>query len=191
MNFRKIFLLLITLLCFAALPLAEARGLQENYDLVQVLVLSRHNIRAPFVDSGTLSGITPHQWHDFGVPSGELTVHGGQLEESMGAYARSCLQQEGLLPAGCQPGEGEILFYANAIQRTLGTARHFADGMFPGEKMPVKYEGQVGEPDPLFWGDLSGHSAAFDRELKKELAALGGSEALTRRVSPGIPPEAH
>jgi hypothetical protein len=42
MNFRKIFLLLITLLCFAALPLAEARGLQENYDLVQVLVLSRH-----------------------------------------------------------------------------------------------------------------------------------------------------
>ena len=186
MNFRKIFLLLITLLCFAALPLAEARGLQENYDLVQVLVLSRHNIRAPLVDNGTLSGITPHQWHDFGVPSVELTVHGGQLEESMGAYARSCLQQEGLLPAGCQRGEGEILFYANAIQRTLGTARHFADGMFPGEKMPVKYEGQVGEPDPLFWGDLSGHSAAFDRELKKELAALGGSEALTRRVSPGI-----
>jgi glucose-1-phosphatase len=38
----------------------------------------------------------------------------------------------------------------------------------------------------LFWGDLSGHSAAFDRELKKELAALGGSEALTRRLSPGI-----
>ena len=189
MDFRKLVLFLISLLYLTAFQLAEAgvqRDLQGRYELVQVLMLSRHNIRAPLVDSGMLTELTEHKWHDFGVASGQLTVHGGQVEEAMGRYARFHLQQEGLLPAGFEPGAGEIYFYANAIARTVDTARHFAEGMFPGAEVPVIYKGEVGDADPVFWPGMAGHTPLFDERLKREVAALGGSEALTMSVALGI-----
>ena len=89
MVWRKLFLLLTVLWLAAAGQLAEAvpqDAFHSKYHLAQVIVLSRHNIRAPLTGSGTLAGITAHKWHDFGVGTGELTAHGAQIEEKMGAY---------------------------------------------------------------------------------------------------------
>lgn len=188
MFWRKIILLLTAVSFAVAGQLAEAvpqDAFHSKYNLVQVIVLSRHNIRAPLANSETLTKITPHKWHDFGVKGGELTAHGAQIEEKMGAYCRLYFQKEELFPVDYQPGARDIRFYANAFQRTIATARSFETGMFPDVDVPVKYNGNVGDADPVFLPGQAGHRAPFDEDLAKELAELGGSEALTKSVAAG------
>ena len=189
MVWRKLFLLLTVLWLAAAGQLAEAvpqDAFHSKYHLAQVIVLSRHNIRAPLTGSGTLAGITAHKWHDFGVGTGELTAHGAQIEEKMGAYCHLYFQKEDLFPADYQPGERDIRFYANAFQRTIATAESFETGMFPHVDVPVQYNGNVNDADPVFLPGQGGHKAPFDENLTEELAALGGSLALTQSVAAGI-----
>lgn len=181
--------LLILLVGLVVGQLAEAvprDDFHSRYELKQVVILSRHNIRAPIAGDSSLAKLTAHEWHDFGVDSGELTVHGGQMEEKMGRYARYHLQEEGLLPAGCQPEEEKVNFYANAFQRTIATARHFARGMFPEAEVTVHYKGEVGDADPVFFPGAAGHNSLLDERLKQEMAELGDSEGLTSSVAPGL-----
>ena len=189
MKWRNVFLVFFMSLYIFVGQRAEAvpqDDFHSKYRLVQVIMLSRHNIRAPLAVDSTLSKLTAHKWHDFGVKSGELTVHGGQIEEKMGQYCRLYFQQEGLLPTDYQPKMGEILFYANAFERTIATARHFETGMFPYVAVPVKYNGEVGDADPVFLPGVTGHTAAFGEKLAQEVAALGGSENLSRSVDSGL-----
>ena len=189
MVWRKLFLLL-TVLWFAATgQLVEAvpqDAFHSKYHLVQVIVLSRHNIRAPLANAEKLGKITEHQWHDFGVKGGELTAHGAQIEEKMGAYCRLYFQKEELFPVAYQPEARDILFYANAFQRTIATARSFETGMFPDVDVPVRYNGNVNDADPVFLPGQGGHRAPFDEKLTEELAALGGESALTQSVAAGV-----
>ena len=189
MFWRKLFLLLAALCYAAAGQLVEAvpqDAFHSKYHLVQAVVLSRHNIRAPLASPEKLGKITTHEWHDFGVNGGELTAHGAQLEKKMGAYCRLYFQKEGLFSAGYQPEARDILFYANAFQRTIATAKGFAAGMFPQVEVPVKYKGHVNDADQVFLPGQGGHKAPFDENLTAELAALGGDSALTQSVSAGV-----
>ena len=189
MVWRKLFLLLTVLWLAAAGQLAEAvpqDAFHSKYHLAQVIVLSRHNIRAPLANAETLGKITAHKWHDFGVKGGELTAHGAQIEEKMGAYCRLYFQKEELFPVAYQPEARDILFYANAFQRTIATARSFETGMFPDVDVPVRYNGNVNDADPVFLPGQGGHRAPFDEKLTEELAALGGESALTQSVATGV-----
>lgn len=189
MNWRKILLGLAVLIYTAVGQLAEAvpqDAFHSKYNLVQVIVLSRHNIRAPLADSEALNKITAHKWHDFGVKGGELTAHGAQIEEKMGQYCRLYFQKEELFPDGYQPGARDIRFYANAFQRTIATAQSFETGMFPDVDVPVKYNGNVGDADPVFLPGQEGHRAPFAEDLAREVATLGGGEALTQSVAAGV-----
>lgn len=91
--------LLLALLSAPALcPVAEAGGEQ----LEQVVLLSRHNLRAPLVSSGALAEATPHAWAKWDVAAGELTTKGGVLEVYMGRYLGQWLRRQQVLPAtGC------------------------------------------------------------------------------------------
>jgi len=189
MIWRKLVVLFVALFSLVAGQPVEAvsqDAFHSKYNLVQVIVLSRHNIRAPLVQSEALAKVTQHHWHDFGVGSGKLTVHGAQMEEKMGQYCRLYFQQEGLFPGDYQPAVQDIRFYANAFQRTIATAQSFAKGMFPDVDVAVDYHGAVGDADPVFLPDQAGHKASFDEYLTKEVAAMGGSEALTQKVKPGL-----
>ena len=189
MVWRKLFLLLAALWLAATGQLVEAvpqDAFHSKYHLAQVIVLSRHNIRAPLANAETLGKITAHKWHDFGVKGGELTAHGAQIEEKMGAYCRLYFQKEELFPTDYQPEARDILFYANAFQRTIATARSFETGMFPNVDVPVKYNGNVNDADPVFLPGQGGHRAPFDENLTAELTALGGESALTQSVAAGV-----
>jgi glucose-1-phosphatase len=120
------------------------------------------------------------------VKGGELTAHGAQIEEKMGAYCRLYFQKEELFPIDYQPEARDILFYSNAFQRTIATARSFETGMFPDVDVPVKYNGNVNDADPVFLPGQGGHRAPFDEKLTEELAALGGESALTQSVAAGV-----
>lgn len=63
----------------------EVSGTREG-SLEQVILLSRHNLRAPVVASGALANATPERWPGWDVGAGELTTKGGVLEVYMGRY---------------------------------------------------------------------------------------------------------
>ena len=187
MLLKKIWAALLMVLCLCQQVEAVPQdAFHSKYHLAQVIVLSRHNIRAPLVSKEKLGEITTHTWHDFGVKGGELTAHGAQIEEKMGAYCRLYFQKEELFPADYQPEARDILLYANAFQRTIATARSFETGMFPDVDVPVQYNGEVNEADPVFLPGQAGHKPAYDEKLTAELTALGGNAALTQRVAAGV-----
>ena len=81
-----------------------------DYQLEQVVVISRHNLR------NSLKA---------GDDSGLLTLRGGEMETLMGQYFEARLRAQGLFPKNAQPFVGEIRFYANSYQRTIATAKYF------------------------------------------------------------------
>lgn len=66
-------------------PRTECPAAGDTGDqLEQVVLLSRHNLRAPVVASGALANATPERWPGWDVGAGELTTKGGVLEAYMG-----------------------------------------------------------------------------------------------------------
>lgn len=67
-----------------------AQDKSDNYKLEQVLVMSRHGIRAPLVNYGDmLSSATPDKWPQWTTPGGYLTPKGAELEAMMGGISAS------------------------------------------------------------------------------------------------------
>ncbi len=123
----------------------------EGYSLEQVVVLSRHNIRAPLSGAGSaLDTITPHEWFDWSSEASQLSVRGGNLENEMGQYFRKWLEAEGVFPANYQPSEDAVRIYANSKQRTIATARFFAAGLLPVSNTEVEYHSDFDTMDPVF-----------------------------------------
>jgi hypothetical protein len=76
----------------------QAQETPEGYQLEQVLIMSRHNLRAPLANNGSvLEQSTPKQWPEWEVPGGQLTTKGGVLEVYMGHYMREWLAQQGMV----------------------------------------------------------------------------------------------
>ena len=93
-----------------ALP-AESRCAlsREGYTLQQVVVMSRHNIRAPLSGKGSvLDTLTPHEWFAWSSDPSGLSLRGGNAEVSMGQYFRKWLEKEGLFEKKYQPRDGEV-----------------------------------------------------------------------------------
>ena len=64
---------------------AEEQTAPQGYQLQQVLIMSRHNLRAPLANNGSvLEQSTPDAWPEWDVPGGQLTTKGGVLEVYMG-----------------------------------------------------------------------------------------------------------
>lgn len=101
---------------------AQAQTTPEGYQLQQVLMMSRHNLRAPLANNGSvLEQSTPNQWPEWDVPGGQLTTKGGVLEIYMGHYMREWLAELGMVTSGECPTPDTVYTYANSLQRTVAT----------------------------------------------------------------------
>jgi glucose-1-phosphatase len=129
--------------------------------LEQVVLLSRHNLRAPVVASGALANATPERWPGWDVGAGELTTKGGVLEAYMGRYMGQWLRQAQLLPASGCPRPADFHAHANSLQRTQATAQFFVAGAFPGCHVAVEQRMPLGTMDPLFNPVIHRDDAAF------------------------------
>lgn len=158
----------------AALPVGTvALAADSNMQLQQVLMLSRHNLRAPLADNGSvLEQSTKKSWPQWDVPGGQLTTKGGVLEVYMGNYTRQWLAQQGLVKNGSCPDSNNIFVYANSLQRTVATAQFFVNGAFPGCDVAVTHQDQMGTMDPIFNPVITDGSEAFN---KKALAAMAAA----------------
>lgn len=69
---------------------AQAQDTPDGYQLEQVLIMSRHNLRAPLANNGSvLEQSTPKQWPEWDVPGGQLTTKGGRTGSVYGSlYTR-------------------------------------------------------------------------------------------------------
>ena len=147
--------ILLAVLCGMALTAfgqeAASSLSHEGYKLEQVVVFSRHNIRSPLSEKGSvLDTITPHEWFHWSSNPGELSLRGGVLETEMGEYFRKWLESEGLFPENYHPVSPEVRIYANSMQRTIATAQFFTGGLLPTANMPVEYHAKFGTMDPVF-----------------------------------------
>ncbi|WP_285316771.1 bifunctional glucose-1-phosphatase/inositol phosphatase [Stenotrophomonas maltophilia group sp. Smal35] len=145
--------------------------------LEQVILLSRHNLRAPVVASGALANATPERWPDWDVGAGELTTKGGVLEVYMGRYMGQWLRQVQLLPASGCPQPADFHAHANSLQRTQATAQFFVAGAFPGCHVAVEQRMPLGIMDPLFNPVIHRDHAAFrKRAVSVMQQALSASD---------------
>src|SRR5947209_1760575 len=158
---KKIVAVLLIAVCFAS-SIANGQAAPEGYQLEQVLLMSRHNLRAPIADNGSvLEQSTAQAWPKWDVPGGWLTTKGGSLEVSMGHYMREWLTDQGLVPSGECPAPQSFYAYANSLQRTVATAQFFINGAFPGCGVPVHHQEKIGTPDPVFHPVITNNSPEF------------------------------
>ncbi|HAX1720403.1 TPA: bifunctional glucose-1-phosphatase/inositol phosphatase [Escherichia coli] len=156
---------------------AQAQTVPEGYQLQQVLMMSRHNLRAPLANNGSvLEQSTPNKWPEWDVPGGQLTTKGGVLEVYMGHYMREWLAEQGMVKSGECPPPYAVYAYANSLQRTVATAQFFITGAFPGCDIPVHHQEKMGTMDPTFNPVITDDSAAFSEQavaaMEKELSKL-------------------
>ncbi len=157
----------------------QAQDAPEGYTLQQVLLMSRHNLRAPLANNGSvLEQATPRTWPQWEVPGGQLTTKGGVLEVYMGRYMREWLAQQGLVKVGECPTPDAVYAYANSLQRTVATAQFFITGAFPGCDIPVHHQEKMGTMDPTFNPSITNGDAAFSQAAVQAMEKQRQSEQL-------------
>lgn len=186
----KTVLWLTAIAAVMATPGVVAQTAPQGYQLQQVLIMSRHNLRAPLANNGSvLEQSTPNAWPEWDVPGGQLTTKGGVLEVYMGHYMREWLAEQKLVSAGECPASDSVYVRANSLQRTVATAQFFISGAFPGCDVPVHHQEKMGTMDPLFNPVITDESDAFAQqavsamETQRKQYALGESYALLEKIT--------
>ncbi|MFZ3389157.1 MULTISPECIES: bifunctional glucose-1-phosphatase/inositol phosphatase [Buttiauxella] len=176
-------------MAYFAPALAQAETAPQGYQLQQVLLMSRHNLRAPLANNGSvLEQSTAQSWPEWDVPGGQLTTKGGVLEVYMGHYLREWFAEQGLVTSGECPTPQSIYAYANSLQRTVATAQFFITGAFPGCDVPVHHQEKMGTMDPTFNPVITNGSPEFQQaavkamETQREQYKLGDSYQLLEQI---------
>lgn len=167
----------------------QAQSAPEGYSLQQVVIMSRHNLRAPLANNGSvLEQSTPNKWPQWEVPGGQLTTKGGVLEVYMGRYMQEWLAEQHLVTNGECPPPNTVYAYANSLQRTVATAQFFITGAFPGCDVPVHHQEAMGTMDPTFNPVITIDSAEFSQqavqamEKERQKFHLNDSYALLEKI---------
>lgn len=188
---KSLFLSLLLLLCIQPIIAQVKRSdeFHQKYHLSEVVIFSRHNIRAPLAKPGSfISTITPHAWHDFGVKASELTMKGGVLETINGQFFHQWVVSEGLFPENAQPTDQELVVIANSKQRTISTARHFISSFMPMKSITVQHEGNIGDMDANFDMNLTSDISEEQwSQIRKETEELCNPKTL-RKLSKSLKP---
>lgn len=168
---KKFFGAMLTVLLILSAVTAHAAKFGDNYRLEKVLILSRHNLRAPHIKE--VHELTNRKWFDWIVNSRELSLRGGLSETALGEYFNRYLIDEGFIPTNYRPAEGEVRFYANAHQRTIATAQFFSSGMLPVANVRIEHN-EFEKRDPVFAARLHFMNDKFRADAEKELLESRG-----------------
>ena len=152
---------------------------RARYELKEVVVMSRHNIRSPLSSGGAAyQRVTPHTWFAWSSPSSQLSLRGGVLETEMGQFFRQWVVSEGLLPDNYRPEGDEVLFYANSKQRTFATARYFSAGFLPFANVEITHKYEEDKMDPVFTPQFTKMNDTYRQQVISEMQAMhGGPQA--------------
>jgi 4-phytase/acid phosphatase len=151
----------------ASTPVAESA---DGSDLLKVIVISRHGIRAPLQTQAELARYSSDAWPAWSVPPGDLTLHGSQTMKALGGFYSDYYEQDGLF-AGSGCGRIRYSFiWSDVDERDIATARSFFEGLAPNCAIPIHTVPRA-EVDP-YQHPLKAHLGHPDRALA--LAAVQG-----------------
>ena len=182
----------------AAILILSGTGLQAQtkrsddfrarYELKEVVVMSRHNIRSPLSSGGAAyQRVTPHEWFKWSSPGSQLSLRGGVLETEMGQFFRKWVVGEGLLPDNYRPAGDEVLFYANSRQRTFATAKYFSAGFLPFANVEITHKYEEDKMDPVFTPQFTKMNDAYRQQVLGEMQTMhGGPQAWMTSVQPTL-----
>ena len=161
---------------------------RAKYELKEVVVMSRHNIRSPLTSGGAAyMRVTPYEWFKWTSPSSQLSLRGGVLETEMGQFFRKWVVSAGLLPDNYRPMDDEVLFYANSRQRTFTTAKYFSAGFLPFANVEIKHKYDEDKMDPVFKAQFTKMNDQYRQQILAEMETLhGGPEAWMQSVQPTL-----
>ncbi len=158
-----------------------------KYQLKEVVVMSRHNIRSPLSSGAGYQRVTPHKWFAWSSPGSQLSLRGGVLETAMGQFFRKWIVNEGLLPDNYRPEGDEVLFYANSRQRTFATAKYFSAGFLPFANVEITHKYNEDKMDPVFTPQFTKMNDKYRQQVISEIQALhGGPQAWMTSVQPTL-----
>jgi glucose-1-phosphatase len=161
---------------------------RAKYELKEVVVMSRHNIRSPLSSGGAAyRRVTPYKWFQWTSPGSQLSLRGGVLETEMGQFFRKWVVNEGLLPDNYRPEGEEVLFYANSRQRTFATAKYFSAGFLPFANVEITHKLQEDKMDPVYTPKFTKMNDAYRQQVLNEIQTLhGGPQVLMESVKPTL-----
>ena len=161
---------------------------RARYELKEVVVMSRHNIRSPLSSGGAAyQRVTPHTWFAWSSPGSQLSLRGGVLETEMGQFFRKWVVDEGLLPDNYRPEGEEVLFYANSRQRTFATAKYFSAGFLPFANVEITHKYEEDKMDPVFTPQFTKMNDAYRQQVLAEMQAMhGGPQAWMAAQQPTL-----
>ncbi|MDE5929970.1 MAG: histidine-type phosphatase, partial [Muribaculaceae bacterium] len=181
-NFTRSLLLMLSAICLLPSELSALTrpdDFNDRYDLREMVVLSRHSIRAPLSGNGSaLADLTSHKWTDWSAAPSELTSRGGALETIMGQYFRKYLAQQGLFPENYVPSTDDVNIYANSMQRTIATAQYFTSGFMPMANLRVNHRFDQSKMDPVFNPRLTKVNPAFKAKAMEQIESMGGKDGI-------------
>lgn len=175
-RFMSVTAMLMLLAPFAAVAQKmRSDEFKNRYELKEVVVLSRHNIRAPLSTKGSLlETATSHEWHAWSSAASQLTSKGGALETMFGLYFRKWAVDNKLFPENHVPSHNEVNIYVNSMQRCVATANYFTAAFFPVANVDVNHRYTPSKMDPVFFPRLTKISPSFQAEAMKQIEAMGG-----------------
>ena len=161
---------------------------RARYELKEVVVMSRHNIRSPLSSGGAAyQRVTPHEWFKWSSPGSQLSLRGGVLETEMGQFFRKWVVDAGLLPDNYRPAGDEVLFYANSRQRTFATAKYFSAGFLPFANVEITHKYEEDKMDPVFTPQFTKMNDVYRQQVLGEMQTMhGGPQAWMASVQPTL-----
>ena len=168
--------------------IVRSDAFRAKYELKEVVVMSRHNIRSPLTSGGAAyMRVTPYEWFKWTSPSSQLSLRGGVNETAMGQFFRKWVVDEGLLPDNYRPEGEEVLFYANSRQRTFATAKYFSAGFLPFANVEITHKLAEDKMDPVFTAQFTKMNNTYRQQVLSEIMALnGGPQAWMQSVQPTL-----
>ena len=173
----------------AQAQIKRSDAFHAKYELKEVVVMSRHNIRSPLTSGGAAyKRVTPYEWFKWTSPSSQLSLRGGVNETAMGQFFRQWVVSEGLLPDNYRPKDEEVLFYANSRQRTFSTAKYFSAGFLPFANVEITHKLAEDKMDPVFKPQFTKMNDTYRQQVLDEIEARykGGPQAWMQSVQPTL-----
>ena len=147
---------------------------REKYELKEVVVMSRHNIRSPLSSSAGYVRVSSQQWFPWSSAGSELSLRGGVLETEIGQFFRKWVVSEGLLPENYRPVGDDVLFYANSRQRTFATAKYFSAGFLPFANVEITHRYDEDVMDPVFTPQFTKMNDVYRQQVIDEMNRMNG-----------------
>jgi len=182
------FLLFVACGSIIKAQIQRSEAFRAKYELKEVVVMSRHNLRSPLASSGAgYVRVTPHQWFAWTSPGSQLSIRGGVLETEMGQFFRKWVVSEGLLPDNYRPTGEEVSFYANSRQRTFATAKYFSAGFLPYANIDIKHKYEEDKMDPVFTPQFTKMNETYRQQVIDEIQTIhGGPQTWMKEVQPTL-----